>query len=262
MKRQSRPSGSAQRRQERRYLLSQMQAAAKRVGVTADAKLRWLLSFAECDLHTLDRYKRNELAFDLFWFIGSDVRMVYRVRGSDKHKFVNMAEEALSGEDTEEYYESLLPDSLVRGIIDGYEKLPTARDIGAMQRLISKRLKSLAAVRFTNVWANRVLLRAFASPDHIKGTFSLWADSRVDCFAVCSVKLLAAYAGGIRRCPGCSLLFLAGRNNQQYCSINCQSRTNMRRHRGTPPERFGRRGRPKKETGRVLKAGKVRGRKG
>lgn len=70
------------------------------------------------------------------------------------------------------------------------------------------------------------------------------ASSPRESFIYYLATMLSKYAPRLRRCPGCQTVFLADRKNQEYCSTKCQSRTFMRKLRGTPPERAGKRGRP------------------
>lgn len=56
--------------------------------------------------------------------------------------------------------------------------------------------------------------------------------------------ILTKFALLILQCPECKTIFLASRKNKQFCSVRCQSRLNMRKYRGTPLERVGKRGRP------------------
>lgn len=58
--------------------------------------------------------------------------------------------------------------------------------------------------------------------------------------------LLARYGHRISRCPCCLELYYRSRIDKAVCSGSCRSTLNGRKNRGTPPERFNKRGRPKK----------------
>jgi hypothetical protein len=59
--------------------------------------------------------------------------------------------------------------------------------------------------------------------------------------------ILAEHGQALRSCPGCSTRFVADRRNKDYCNPSCRNRTYMRTKRNVPPERYGKRGRPRKE---------------
>jgi hypothetical protein len=72
-----------------------------------------------------------------------------------------------------------------------------------------------------------------------------------EAFMLNLADLLKEKGNRVRLCrgqddPDCSKWFLARSKKQIYCTPRCQSRDNMRRRRGTPKERFGKRGRPAK----------------
>ena len=50
----------------------------------------------------------------------------------------------------------------------------------------------------------------------------------------------------VKRCGSCAKVFLAGRTDKRFCSNRCQAKHYVREERGTPPERFGKRGRVRK----------------
>ena len=58
-------------------------------------------------------------------------------------------------------------------------------------------------------------------------------------------EVFKAYCLALRKCPGCPTRFLADRRNKDYCSSACRNRAYMRVKRNVPPERFGKRGRPR-----------------
>ena len=60
--------------------------------------------------------------------------------------------------------------------------------------------------------------------------------------------LLQRYGDRISRCPCCSQLFFRSRSDKEACSSSCRSKQNIRKRRKTPPERFGKRGRPRAKT--------------
>jgi len=50
----------------------------------------------------------------------------------------------------------------------------------------------------------------------------------------------------LRRCPGCTTIFLANRRDQQFHDNHCRMKNYMAKKRNTPPDRIGKRGRPRK----------------
>lgn len=85
--------------------------------------------------------------------------------------------------------------------------------------------------------------------------FSADPQSAKDGFIYSLHLLLSKHGGLIQRCPCCQTLFLSKRRDQQFCKGPCRAKFNIRRKRGTKPERFGKRGRPRKDTAspRLLK---------
>ncbi len=85
-------------------------------------------------------------------------------------------------------------------------------------------------------------------------------DTRENAFWSFFAHLLTSRAHRIRRCTECRRVFLAGRRNQHYCTVRCQSRVASRKYRNTPPDRVGKRGRPSKKEieGRKRKRRKLR----
>jgi len=65
-------------------------------------------------------------------------------------------------------------------------------------------------------------------------------------FRHCVCTILEIHGPALTECPGCSRVFLADRSNKDYCDPLCRNRTYMRLKRRVPPERFGKRGRPRK----------------
>ncbi|MEO7863580.1 MAG: hypothetical protein ABIU05_24715 [Nitrospirales bacterium] len=63
--------------------------------------------------------------------------------------------------------------------------------------------------------------------------------------------ILASHGHALKRCPGCSIRFLADRSNKDYCTPACRNRTYMRTKNNVPPERYGKQGRPRKEVAPV-----------
>ena len=60
------------------------------------------------------------------------------------------------------------------------------------------------------------------------------------------LQIVQPYAHLVRKCPTCRKRFLADRINQEYCSTRCQTRMAVWNFRGTPRDRRGKRGRPRK----------------
>jgi hypothetical protein len=65
-------------------------------------------------------------------------------------------------------------------------------------------------------------------------------------FQYALMLLLSRYGHRIGRCPCCLKLFYRSRIDKTTCRDSCRSTLNGRKRRDTPPERFNKRGRPKK----------------
>lgn len=63
--------------------------------------------------------------------------------------------------------------------------------------------------------------------------------------------ILASHGHALKRCLGCSIRFVADRSNKDYCTPACRNRSYMRKINEVPPERYGKRGRPRKEVAAV-----------
>lgn len=79
------------------------------------------------------------------------------------------------------------------------------------------------------------------------GQKTIHAPTPITVFEYHLASMLSKFALSIIECPGCEIIFLADRINQKFCSHKCQSRQAMRKIQGVSPERYGKRGRPKKE---------------
>lgn len=71
-------------------------------------------------------------------------------------------------------------------------------------------------------------------------------DTPENAFRYRYARVIGSVASRLRRCPSCQVLFLGRRRDQKHCGRKCQGRMAMRRRRNTPPERYGKRGRPRK----------------
>ena len=84
----------------------------------------------------------------------------------------------------------------------------------------------------------------FPTAKKLESVFSIWVQDQIQLFKINLLLLLCEFAPHIKNCEPCGSLFLAKRKDQIFCSNKCATLTFQRKKRGTPPSRYGRRGRP------------------
>ena len=84
----------------------------------------------------------------------------------------------------------------------------------------------------------------FPTAQKLESVFSIWVQDQTQLFKINLLLLLCEFAPHIKNCKPCGSLFLAKRKDQIFCSNKCATLTFQRKKRGTPPSRYGRRGRP------------------
>lgn len=74
-----------------------------------------------------------------------------------------------------------------------------------------------------------------------------------------ALKCLLVQAGpSLRRCPTCDTVFYSARADKRFCGDNCRATWHNREQRGTVPENYGKRGRPRKDQLQTPKIKEVR----
>ena len=202
----------------------ELQKASRRIGRTPKAWMNWILKFARTELHGLSTGGWMDLGYEiaLFTLVGPPEAMqVGRSIASRAHERETEGSPWLC-------------------------RLPEPKEVAALQALADHHVEALITTRTTDFPPFQARMRVENDPRHDLGSLIVSPKTTRQSFLYGLARLLAIHAARLRRCPSCAMRFLANRRDQQYCSIRCLSRITMRRHRGTPPERFGKRGRPPK----------------
>jgi hypothetical protein len=127
-------------------------------------------------------------------------------------------------------------------------QLPSRATICGLQRRTRKHLDELLETGRAELVLPRgakIFLFHFKDGKKVNSDLTLYCDAET----VYEHKLLSAlshHPGSLRRCPGCNIRFVADRTNHDFHTPACRSRHYMRIKRGSLPERFGQRGRPRK----------------
>jgi hypothetical protein len=122
---------------------------------------------------------------------------------------------------------------------------PDKTALRRLHRLTSDVIESIIAKKALRFSLPGLILKAFPAYDGQQWLLDSWADDYRSVFIYRLLHLLPDWGHKIRRCPGCDCLFFAKRADQRFHNLNCLSRQTMRAKRCTPPERYGKRGRPK-----------------
>jgi hypothetical protein len=120
--------------------------------------------------------------------------------------------------------------------------LPNKAEIRCLQEIVKQAMKSLLdeGVAHFPILAGQLEVRINQrSP-------SYFADRPFPKFCYNAASLVAKYSDRLKSCrtEGCHIIFVS-RKNQEHHNQSCRSLAWKREKRGTPPERFNKRGRPK-----------------
>jgi hypothetical protein len=200
--------------------LAEIERAQRRVGGTAQRPMKWLLEFIqETDL--------SRLAKDEWFRLQSEMRM-FIVGGTSSTTLGNCRIVVSHEED----YTDL--------------RLPTAAEIKQYQ-IMGELLLDLLA-RDTQYETDCSVRFKLKNPmANVESLFYIHTPTPLDAFEITSMLLLGKFYRSLRRCKdqSCQKWFLPSRTDQRYDSRRCVNRAMTRRHRKTPPDRIGKRGRPK-----------------
>ncbi len=141
---------------------------------------------------------------------------------------------------------------------DQYPRLPSKKEATKYQSeahkifhsfLHSKSLARASPFMIDHIFAEHVPMDFAAKFQVIQGkqsvVFTVWIKDREFLFRINLILLLGQFVPNISSCSACKQFFLAKRIDQIFCSNRCATRVMQRRKRKTPPNRYGKRGRPK-----------------
>ncbi len=212
--------------------------ASERVGTQTQNIMKWVLKFISCDLENLSKG-------DL-WNLESDMKYLFKIgkfgllgKSSEIQEWLNNPSFRSSTEEDKKGKTMLQTNpTLDEGLIV----------IKSIQGLYKEAIDSILLKKGfkLNLYDPYVV---FLPPDEYSAKWYVehhqrWCEG---IYVKNIIELLVLYADYIHKCPGCETIFLADRINQKFCSHKCQSRQAMRKIQGVSPERYGKRGRPKKE---------------
>ena len=210
----------------------ELHKAYTRIGTSPKAWMQWILKFADCDLGALSAGGWMDLRYEvaLFTFVGppeawkighfivAPTQWGHMHHGSFQHCV-----------------------------------LPTSEEVEQCQAITNQHLAQLLQLGSTHFPPFLGTMVVSDTTQVHLGPLAVSPETRLLSFLHGLACSLAIHAAGIRRCSGCQTRFLANRRDQHFCSVRCLSRFNMRKYRGTPPERIGKRGRPPKRDRHLAK---------
>lgn len=219
--------------------------------------MEWVLKFTQMDLGWLSEGDWNNLKYEVACFTK---------RGAVEDHLLNQQQRLMPLQDwiyiasrNNEYESDRTGDKAEQEFWVSH--LPTRNAIENLQEVTKTEISKLLITGFASLTLPEIKVIITS-----KGQKQIWTKSPANVFLYHFVDLITKFAPLIHKCRECKQVFLALRNTKQYCSVICQSRANMRKYRGTPPDRVGKRGRPpgtgkKKEKPSMAKGGSSHGKK-
>jgi len=210
-------------------------AAADRLGDSPASIVRWLLEFSQCDLSAMSAEGYDLLKNELVAFaIVGPSRPTIRRSILDLMLRTEPSPRPLTRDQAGRWRTAILGqiNVIFAGGLTEYRLEPIPLIFKSPGPIVMK-LRRHAGV------PENEALKPWLTPPH---------DNLAASFEYYAALLLMEHAEWLRQCRDCQTIFLAGKRNQTFCGDNCRGRWNMRRVRKTKPERYGKRGRPLKET--------------
>lgn len=198
--------------------------ASGRLGSTVSSTMRkWLLKVVQLDLDRIPDARMNELKWEVAVFANRT---------------------AIKGRNPDFAVQPIHAWSHIGG--HGPLSLPTADTVISLLREASRCIEALVDKGTTEYTLCSVgsLTVSRTKTGLMQGAIHLRSPKAN--FQYSLMHLLARMGHRISRCRCCSKLYYRSRIDKTTCSGKCRSTFNARKRRKTPPERFNKRGRPKK----------------
>jgi hypothetical protein len=208
-----------------------------------EAAVRWALTFASKDLDGFSDGQWSDCRYEVEYFA-----QLGPFEQGKRHKTTRTAANWPHSPDPAE----CVARPGIRQI--EIERLPSKAVVRQLQQGISKDFDAI--IRGENIERplppgskeRLVMIRESVNGETAKRAFRyLEVTNLVSVFDHHLFLALEDYADALRRCPGCAKRFLADRSNKDYCDPVCRNRAYMRAKRNVPPERYGKRGRPRQK---------------
>lgn len=211
--------------------------ASERVGIQTQNIMKWVLKFIHCDLENLSKGD--------FWNLQDDMVYLFKIGKFGLLGKTEVIQEWLSRSFQISGEKDKKGKTILQSSPDLDEDLVVVNKI---QNLYKKAIDSVLLKKGFKLDLYDPFV-VFNPPDEYSTKWYIehhqkWCEG---IYVNNIIELLVLYADYIHKCPGCEIIFLADRINQKFCSHKCQSRQAMRKIQGVSPERYGKRGRPKKE---------------
>lgn len=217
-----------------------------KAGDSPRAAMRWILEFAKKELSSLSEGQWSDLRYE----VESLARYGITVEGLERSDLTGNEQWPLEPRNDYENRPGDIPESVTGADAWLLQHLPSQETITALQANVRDMIERiLDSERISLPLPSNTEYHVLYVPQEDRGYRYLSVKERPAAFLCNLLPLLEQYIGRIRRCPGCQAVFLADRRDQAFCQTKCQSLVNMRRYRGTTPERYGKRGRPPKPSG-------------
>lgn len=219
--------------------------------------MEWLLRFAQTDLSRLSKRDWENLVFEISCFMQyagrhaetDEAREFYCLKKWDGKPYSSKTLEGLQSVATLHHQSNVLC-----GAFSLQPSLPNQENVLDLHSQIKNMLLEIMdrgvlvfqrphTTQYLERWSGKYGPPAKGNPPLVRSI--TLAETPPHLFIIHAHGCLEQFAGKLSRCPECSTVFLLGRTNKMYCSLRCQNRVATRRNRNTPPDRLGKRGRPK-----------------
>lgn len=202
---------------------------ARTLGKSPARQLKWLVSFLHSDLAGLPDEQRQALRCD-FTFLAS-----YGTQPHTEKKKLPF----LSGEKTWWFALFGNPSAV----------LPADNYLESCHRIFSEKVSAFLDrhhVQFDLQAFGPTILHVINKPDKNPRLYLECATGEQS-LEWWLASLLTEHGQNLRRCRQCQTIFIVRRKDTSFCSPKCRGLFNMRTIRKTPQDRYGKRGRPKKQ---------------
>lgn len=237
-----------------------------RLGITRADTMEWLLRFVQTDLSRLSKGDWENLAFEIACFMQyagphaetDEAREFYCLKKWDGKPYSSKNLEGSPAIATLRHHVNILRDAFSL-----QPSLPNQKDLLALHSQVKNMLFEIMdrgvfvfqrphTTQYLERWPGKYGPPEKAIPSLIRSI--TLAETPPDLFIIHAYDYLEQFAEKLAKCPECSTVFLLERTNKKYCSLQCQTRVATRRNRNTPPDRVGKRGRPKGSGKQAMKA--------
>lgn len=203
---------------EEKQMLGELFKAAERLGGNSDECMKWVLRFAQTDLSKLSDGQWTDLCTEVDVFNSRGPLL----KADPGFRHVGAAHG---------WGESLTKESPPQGKWVTFTFRPSREQVAVLQGGTKEILEAFA--KGEEIKFELGPLHVYLEPQQpfCTGGLSFRTHTPVDVFGFHLARLFSHYHGRVRSCRECTIMFLADRRNQHYCTTRCLSRSTQRRFR-------------------------------